>query len=367
MRHEARDIDENRANQEAQKRQGRLKVRTVRVFFIGVVTLLLVPRGLHRKTESIEKEREYKLPSQMLRVDIEELNSEEAMQRRALAAREVVVSQYEHQSLPGFLYLQLLLRVLTTGLHKKLPEPVVNRRKQRTNNGGCNHHAKIMGRWCLLTWDGWARAMATGDVLYDVLQRNVQGAVVEVGVWRGGMCAYLQGMLKLTGQAQQGRELWLIDSFQGLPPEDMMRSTNDRFSNSSYNSANQQAEWAGQLSFGRNGIADNFDFLDLLLPNVHFLEGFIQQTLLDWNNVSRLAFLRIDVDIYSATYDALHFLYPKLSRGGAVLFDDWKLPYSKEAILNYRKEHNITTPVQFLPGCADPMAYWIKEEDFAMR
>jgi O-methyltransferase/8-demethyl-8-(2,3-dimethoxy-alpha-L-rhamnosyl)tetracenomycin-C 4'-O-methyltransferase len=108
-------------------------------------------------------------------------------------------------------------------------------------------------------------------------------------------------------------------------------------------------------------VHDNFNRLGLLdAGNVHFLEGWIEDTLPGWN-VTELAFLRIDVDLYSATYDALHHLYPRLSKGGAVLFDDWKFPYSEEAIEDYRRKHSITTPVQFLPGCIDPMAYWIKE------
>ena len=102
-----------------------------------------------------------------------------------------------------------------------------------------------------------------------------------------------------------------------------------------------------------------FECLGLLgADNVLFLEGRIQDTLSSWN-VTDIVFLRIDVDIYSATYDALNFLYPRLSRGGAVLFDDWKLPYSREAIEDHRRKHSISTAIMFLPGCVDPVAYWI--------
>ena len=63
-----------------------------------------------------------------------------------------------------------------------------------------------------------------------------------------------------------------------------------------------------------------------------------------------------------ATYDALHYLYPRLHRGGAVLFDDYKLNYSAAAIHDYRSHHHIATEIRFLPGTVDPMAYWIKGE-----
>jgi hypothetical protein len=202
--------------------------------------------------------------------------------------------------------------------------------------------------------------MATADVLLlAVLQKSIPGAIVEVGVWRGGMSAYLQGMLLLTGETAK-REMWLVDSFKGLPPADLMNSKNADLNNT-FNSDKDQSRWAGQLSVGVQTVHDNLNRIGLMdAGNVHFLEGWIQDTLPGWN-VTELAFLRIDVDIYSATYDALHYLYPRLTKGGAVLFDDWKLGYSREAIEDYRQKYSITTPVRFLPGCIDPMAYWIKE------
>jgi O-methyltransferase len=42
--------------------------------------------------------------------------------------------------------------------------------------------------------------------------RNVEGCVVECGVWRRGM---IVGIADLLGD---GREYYLFDSFEGLPP-----------------------------------------------------------------------------------------------------------------------------------------------------
>lgn len=270
--------------------------------------------------------------------------------RHAIALRE----EYKTFLLP-------LLRNLTNNLEQQqgilIPEPYRNDRNTRLS-GYC------LRRQCMLIWDGYARAMASGDILYDVLVRQkVPGAIAEVGVWRGGMSAYFQGILMAMTRKEDHllRDLWLIDSFQGLPPVDAMVSTHDT-SNAIWNSDFNQTSWAGQLAVGERLVRRKLNRLGLLQKgNVKFLSGFVQDSLPMWN-VSTLAFLRIDVDIYSATYDALHFLYPRLSVGGAVLFDDWKFDYSREAILNYRKEQGIATPIQFLSGCVDPMAYWIKED-----
>ena len=74
-----------------------------------------------------------------------------------------------------------------------------------------------------------------------------------------------------------------------------------------------------------------------------------------------LAVLRIDVDLYAPTYDSLHYLYPRLQRGGVVLFDDVVFNFSASAVTDYRRVHAITTKMQQLPDTVVPMAYWIKE------
>lgn len=82
----------------------------------------------------------------------------------------------------GYPFLKLLLRVLTVrdmferNFEETHLEPSLNDRGRR-NNGGCDQDDPN----CVLTWDGWARAMITGDVLKEVLDRNIPGAVVEVG------------------------------------------------------------------------------------------------------------------------------------------------------------------------------------------
>ena len=50
---------------------------------------------------------------------------------------------------------------------------------------------------------------------------------------------------------------------------------------------------------------------------MHGLVGYVNETLPHWPSSRRISLLRIDVDIYSATYDTLHYLYPRLSPGGA--------------------------------------------------
>jgi len=291
-------------------------------------------------------------------------------------------NQHPATSLKG-VYLGLLLRALTGGLQSPgMPEPVTGG-KPRKNDGGLlgqpsvvrvNSGCSAADPSCLLTWDGYQRAMETGRVLERVLDAGVEGAIAEVGVYKGGMAAYLQGILLARHLSSMGseplRELWLIDSFRGMPSSDRMRSENagrsrDPATGLDANSAtDRQARWSGTLAISRRTVWRNLERVKLLdqpTENVRFLEGFVNDTLPSWPHHRSLALLRVDVDIYAATYDALHYLYPRLRRGGAVLFDDYKLPFSSAAINDYRRSHGITTAIKFLPGCVDPMAFWIKE------
>ena len=71
-----------------------------------------------------------------------------------------------------------------------------------------------------------------------------------------------------------------------------------------------------------------------------------------------MSLLRIDVDLYSSTMDALTLLYPKLVPGGFVIIDDYGfLPCCAEAVEAYRESHGVTEPLIAVDGSG---VYWRK-------
>ena len=74
-----------------------------------------------------------------------------------------------------------------------------------------------------------------------------------------------------------------------------------------------------------------------------------------------LALLRVDGDLYTSITTTLERLWPLLSVGGFVVFDDWKFKQSRRAITDFRVRWRIETPVLFANGTLDPMAFWRKE------
>jgi Macrocin-O-methyltransferase (TylF) len=49
-----------------------------------------------------------------------------------------------------------------------------------------------------------------------VLEENVEGDMIETGVWRGGATIFMRGLLAAYGISD--RVVWVADSFQGVPP-----------------------------------------------------------------------------------------------------------------------------------------------------
>ncbi len=61
---------------------------------------------------------------------------------------------------------------------------------------------------------------------------------------------------------------------------------------------------------------------DLLDEQVKFLKGWFKDTL-HIAPIEQIAVLRLDGDLYESTMDSLKALYPKLSKGGYLLIDDY--------------------------------------------
>ncbi len=74
--------------------------------------------------------------------------------------------------------------------------------------------------------------------------------------------------------------------------------------------------------------------------------------------VERLAVLRLDGDMYESTMEALRPLYPKLSKGGYLIIDDYALPGCRAAVDDYRREQRIAEPVIEIDRTG---VYWRKE------
>jgi O-methyltransferase len=180
----------------------------------------------------------------------------------------------------------------------------------------------------------------------DALGRDIPGDLIETGVWRGGATIFMRAALDTYKDST--RQVWVADSFEGLPKSE----------NAVDKKGPDFASMKG-LAISLEEVKANFKRYGLLDDRVHFLKGWFSNTLPS-APIKQLAVLRIDADMYVGTADALRALYPKLSRGGWVIIDDYSgIEGARKATDEYRAAQGITEPIQTVPGSKFTV-YWKK-------
>jgi hypothetical protein len=170
----------------------------------------------------------------------------------------------------------------------------------------------------------------------DVLRDGVPGDLIETGVWRGGATIFMRAVLAAYGDAS--RKVWVADSFAGLPRPDPARAPLD--------AGDTLWAFSADLAVPLETVKANFARYGLLDDRVRFLAGWFKDTL-PGAPIERLAVMRLDGDMYESTMDALTALYPKLSRGGYVIVDDYgALETCRAAVHDFRARNGVEDPIR---------------------
>ena len=185
--------------------------------------------------------------------------------------------------------------------------------------------------------------------LRNVLTREIPGDLIECGVWRGGTCIFMRGLLKALGD--RDRTVWVADSFQGLPDPDPEVSPLDAISH-------EFLKVIGGFSVTLEAVQSNFREYDLLDNQVRFLPGWFADSL-GPAPIENLALIRLDADYYDSTVQALEALYGKLSSGGYIIIDDYGIYTlgAKRAVDEFRARHSIEQPLVMVN---ESIAFWEK-------
>jgi O-methyltransferase len=193
---------------------------------------------------------------------------------------------------------------------------------------------------------GSRRLKALQEAVEQVLADDIPGDLIETGVWRGGACIMMRGVLAAYGV--RDRTVWVADSFAGLPAPDAARYPAD--------AGDAHHTWSA-LAVSEADVRENFRRYGLLDDQVRFLVGWFRDTL-PTAPIERLAVLRLDGDMYGSTSEALNALYPRLSDGGFCIVDDYgAVEGCRRAIEDYRGAHRINDPLIKIDGAG---VYWRK-------
>ncbi len=194
----------------------------------------------------------------------------------------------------------------------------------------------------MATMIGYPRLTNIEILINEVINNNIEGDLIETGVWRGGACIF---MSKLLTFLNSNKKVYVADSFEGLPPPDE-KYIHDR---------GDYHHTIDFLAVSLEEVENNFKKFECA-PNYEFVKGWFKDTLHLLEN--KFSIIRLDGDMYESTINALDALYPNLSIGGYCIIDDYgEVPGSQHAVKDYRKEHNITDEIINIDGTG---VYWKK-------
>ena len=161
---------------------------------------------------------------------------------------------------------------------------------------------------------------------------KVPGDVFECGVYKGGTARLLADTMRWVCST---KTLHLFDTFTGMPDTDAKLDKHKKgdFADTSLAAVES---YIGARSF------------------VKYHSGFIPDTFSEVPDDIQISFAHVDVDIYRSVMDCLEFIWPRLSAGGVVIFDDYGFPTcpgAKDAVDAFF-EHTEALPVCLPTGQA---------------
>jgi O-methyltransferase len=159
---------------------------------------------------------------------------------------------------------------------------------------------------------------------------NIDGDVVECGVWRGGFSIFLSYIF-------QDKNIWVCDSYEGFQPLETAKHQYNKERHTPHATHNVH----GPIGISLEEVQNHFKTYGLgEEERIKFLKGFVKDTL-PTSGIEKIALLRIDVDAYSATLETLEELYDKVQPGGYIIFDDSCLYETLDAIKFFFNKKNI--------------------------
>lgn len=162
----------------------------------------------------------------------------------------------------------------------------------------------------------------------EIRRRKTEGAVAELGVYRGEFAAEIN-------REFPDRKIYLFDTFSGFDERDI----------------------------GYEDAAPRRDFSDTdtetvkkALPHPDravLVKGYFPESLqgLEESDDLEFAYVSIDPDLYRPALEGLRYFWPRLASGGMIMIHDYtsaQFPGIKKAVDEYANEHGGVTPVPLM-------------------
>lgn len=164
------------------------------------------------------------------------------------------------------------------------------------------------------------RIFALVSAVRYVIDRGISGALVECGVWKGG--SMMAVALTLQQMGITDRDLFLFDTFEGMPPpQSVDRTFRNESAQELMDNSDRDSAWVWAFS-PQEAVQEAIMSTGYDMSRVHLIKGPVEETLPE-AAPQEIAILRLDTDWYESTRHELEHLYPRLSSQGVMIVDDY--------------------------------------------
>lgn len=184
------------------------------------------------------------------------------------------------------------------------------------------------------------RVNALINAVEYVVENEIDGAMVECGVWKGGSAMAMALTLKKLGS--ENRDLYLYDTFSGMSvPTDVDISCFGEKAHDLLSKKKSSEVGSIWCLSPLKEVKENVFSTGYEKEKFHFIEGKVEDTL-PKTTPKEIAILRLDTDWYESTKHELIHLFPLLKRNGVLIIDDYgSWEGSRKAVDEYIADNNI--------------------------
>ncbi len=176
-------------------------------------------------------------------------------------------------------------------------------------------------------------------ILYQSIKavRHIPGDIAELGVYKGGTAYIILKAFETLedSKANINKKLFLFDTFEGLPEHATL-------------SSHEKNNIKNHDDFSKNSLESVKKLLytsfDQKKNDIIFKQGFFPQSAQNLES-QNFSLVYLDGDLYQSMIDGLNFFYPKMSRGGIIIIDDYQSdcwPGTTKAVHEFSAQHSLS-------------------------
>jgi predicted O-methyltransferase YrrM len=147
------------------------------------------------------------------------------------------------------------------------------------------------------------------------LTKDVEGAMAEVGVYKGGSSYWLC-------QNSPNKKMYCMDTFGGMPETDKSIDAHNK----------------GDFTVSLESVQK---LMEPFKDRTTFVKGIFPRENAEILENEKFSLVHLDVDIYSSEIECIDFFWDRISPGGILVFDDFFCPSTVGATKAILEKFNI--------------------------